>query len=224
VVTPWTIYNLGRFQHPVLLSNNGGSAIAQGNCSITYYGPYTGYYSLGCLPPHPHGDQSVRNSTDLHFGLTYLEHHVGRLPVVLFAREGRTFGFWNPFQQVQLDAQWEGNGPSVLGASYVPTAIWVNRLALFGFWIMLVPAVTGVIVLRRQKNPVYPLLGFFGIVILTVAATYGEPRYRAAVEVPLVLLAAVGINAALVHKRKTSPPGGQNASRRESNLAPTAID
>ena len=45
VVTPWTIYNLGRFQHPVLLSNNFGSAVAQGNCDSTYYGPYTGDYS-----------------------------------------------------------------------------------------------------------------------------------------------------------------------------------
>ena len=208
VVTPWTIYNLGRFQHPVLLSNNFGSAVAQGNCNITYYGPYTGSYSLGCLPAHPHGDQSDRNSEDLHHGLSYLKHHTGRLPVVLFAREGRAFGFWAPFQQVHLDAEWEGNGPLVLGASYVPTAIWVNRLALFGFWLLLVPAVTGVIVLRRRRIPVYPLLGFFGIVVFTAATTYGEPRYRAAVEIPLVLLAAIGISSALSYKRQVPPPSG----------------
>ena len=60
VVTPWTIYNLGRFQHPVLLSNNFGSAVAQGNCNTTYYGPYTGAYSTECLTPVPGKDQSVR--------------------------------------------------------------------------------------------------------------------------------------------------------------------
>ena len=111
VVTPWTIYNLGRFQHPVLLSNNFGSAVAQGNCNSTYYGPNTGDDSPECLTAHhpQSADQSEANSLDLHQGLTYLEHHVGRLPVVLFAREGRAFGFWNPFQHVQLDAQWEGN-------------------------------------------------------------------------------------------------------------------
>jgi 4-amino-4-deoxy-L-arabinose transferase-like glycosyltransferase len=204
VVTPWTVYNLGRFQHPVLLSNNFGSAVAQGNCNITYYGPLTGTYSANCLNEFGPGDQSVVNSRSLHKGLTYLDNHVGRLPVVLLAREGRTFGFWNPFQQVRLDSQWEGTSYSrILGPSYVPTAIWVNRLALIGFWLLLFPAAAGVVVLRRRKVPVYPLLNFFLIVALTVATTYGEPRYRAAVEVPLVLLAAVGISALLTYKRPT---------------------
>ena len=213
VLTPWNIYNLGRFQRPVLLSNNFGSAVAQGNCNVAYYGRLTGAYSITCLTPDTQGDQSVRNSADLHTGLTYLEHHVGRLPEVMFAREGRAFGFWNPFQQVRLDAEWEGAGPLSLGSSYVPTALWVNRLALIGFWLLLVPAAAGVIVLRRRKIPVYPLLAFFVIVALTVAATYGEPRYRAAVEVPLVLLAAIGISAALAYERPASSAAGNGQSR-----------
>ncbi len=223
VVTPWTIYNLGRFDQPVLLSTNFGPAVAQGNCNITYYGPLTGSYWLGCAAFHSDGDKSDQDSADLHQGLAYLEHHVSRLPVVLFAREGRAFGFWNPFQQVHLDAEWEGAGPSILGASYVPTAIWVNRLALFGFWFLLIPAAAGVLVLRRRSIPVYPLLGFFGIVIFTVAATYGEPRYRAAVEIPLVLLAAVGINSVLSYRRRASSDGGHGVARPESSFAPTTI-
>ena len=221
VVTPWTIYNLGRFDHPVLLSNNFGSAVAQGNCAITYYGPLTGSYSLGCLTSHPHGDQTDQNTALLHHGLAYLDHHVTRLPVVVLAREGRAFGFWDPFQQVHLDAQWEGNG--TYGASYVPTAIWVNRLGLFGFWLLLVPAGAGVFALRRRRIPVYPLLGFFAIVVFTAATTYGEPRYRAAVEVPLVVLAAVGISAALSHRRPAASHGDQTAARPESSFASTTI-
>ena len=196
VVTPWTIYNLGRFKHPVLLSNNFGAAVEQGNCDTTYYGPYTGAYSAPCLH-RLSGDQSVENATALHEGLSYLDHHLGRLPVVLFAREGRAFGFWAPFQQVHLDAEWESGITGALGTSYLPTAIWVNRLALFGFWLLVIPAAAGVVVLRRRRIPVYPLLGFFAIVAVTVATTYGETRYRAAVEVPLVLLAAVGLSAGL---------------------------
>ena len=107
VVTPWTIYNLGRFERPVLLSNNFGAAVGQGNCDTTYYGPYTGAYSAPCLHRLSGTDQSVENVTALHEGLSYLDHHLGRLPVVLFAREGRAFGFWAPFQQVHLDAEWE---------------------------------------------------------------------------------------------------------------------
>ncbi len=221
VVTPWTIYNLGRFERPVLLSNNFGAAVAQGNCDTTYYGPYTGDYSPHCLHLVPGQDQSVQNATALHEGLNYLDHHVGRLPVVLFAREGRAFGFWDPFQQVQLDAEWESGITGALGTSYLPTAIWVNRLALFGFWLLVVPAVGGVVVLRRRRIPVYPLLGFFAIVAVTVATTYGETRYRAAVEVPLVLLAAVGLSAGLASMRRARAPRGPEVARADSSLAPT---
>ena len=230
VVTPWTVYNLGRFQHPVLLSNNFGYAVDQGNCDITYYGALTGSYALHCQRPLPNEsgdhDQSVVNSKRLDQGLTYLNQHVGRLPVVLFAREGRAFGFWDPFQQVHLDAQWEGstNGATLVGASYVSTAVWVYRFALFGFWLLIIPAVAGVVVLRRRKVPVYPLLGFFAIVVLTVAVTYGEPRYRAAIEVPLVLLAAVGVSAAVRHKRGTASSGRQGMAQPETNFVATLSD
>ncbi len=133
--------------------------------------------------------------------------------MVLFAREGRAFGFWDPFQQVQLDAEWESGITGALGTSYLPTAIWVNRLALFGFWLLVVPAVGGVVVLRRRRIPVYPLLGFFAIVAVTVATTYGETRYRAAVEVPLVLLAAVGLSAGLAAMRRARAPRGPEVAR-----------
>lgn len=206
VVTPWTIYNLGRFQRPVLLSNNSGSTFDQSNCNITYYGPLTGSYSLGCLAPlsatEARQDQSLQSVDRFHQGMQYLRHHLSRLPVVLVAREGRAFGFWAPFQQVQLDAAWGGGGPAGLGPPYTPVALWVDRMALFGYWLLLIPAAAGVLVLRRRRTPVYPLLGFFGIVIVTVATTYGEPRYRAAVEVPLVLLAAVGLCAASSRVRR----------------------
>ena len=88
----------------------------------------------------------------------------------------------------------------------------MNRLALFGFWLLVIPAAAGVVVLRRRRIPVYPLLGFFAIVAVTVATTYGETRYRAAVEVPLVLLAAVGLSAGLA-----------SVTRADSSLAPTTI-
>ena len=97
----------------------------------------------------------------------------------------------------------------------------MNRLALFGFWLLVIPAVGGVVVLRRRRIPVYPLLGFFAIVAVTVATTYGETRYRAAVEVPLVLLAAVGLSAGLASRRGARSPGGPEVARADSSLAPT---
>lgn len=191
VLAPWTIYNLPRFQHVVLLSNNSGSAIAQGNCEPVYYGPLTGSYEFGCVAFVKSTDESVANPIDFRKGTTYAEHHLSRLPVVLFAREGRSLGFWYPFQQISLDSGWQ------------VTPVWVNQMGLFTYWLLLVPAVAGVVVMRRRRRALYPLLAFVATVVVATATTYGETRLRATAEVPLVLLAAVGIDAGFrcMHRR-----------------------
>ena len=147
VVAPWTIFNLGRFQRPVLLSNGFGAAAATGNCNLTFYGPEIGYGDLRCLPILAKGDQSVQDSEDTHTALTYAKAHLGRLPIVLFAREGRTFGYWNPLQQTAIDAQWMG------------TWIGVTRLGMVSYWLLLVPAVAGGVILRRRRVRHLPLAG-----------------------------------------------------------------
>ena len=171
VLAPWTIYNQGRLHRFVPLSDNFAGAVLQGNCPVTYYGPYTGYYSFGCLLIPQSNDQSIQGNDYLRLGLTYAEHHLSRLPLVLFAREGRAFGYWDPFQGVISDAQWEGTPPSrqdlvtnakaltALGlqpngaTSYVPTATWVGRIALFTYWVLVTPAIIGAIILRRRRIP-----------------------------------------------------------------------
>ncbi len=199
VVAPWTIYNLGRFQHPIFLSTQAGAAVETGNCGVTYHGPLIGFYSLACLrstgPDNKpiSDDESVADGQVLHIGLSYEEHHLGQLPLVVIAREGRTFGYWNPFQQTMLDNAWQTLSP-IFGKS---TSVWVYDLALVSYWVLLVPAIVGGIVLRRRRIPLYPLLAFFATVIVTVSYNFGETRYRAAADVPLVILAAVGIEAGL---------------------------
>ena len=59
MLAPWTIFNLGRFQRPVLLSNGFGAAVAEADCQPAYYGPDIGYGELSCLYPFYEGDQSV---------------------------------------------------------------------------------------------------------------------------------------------------------------------
>jgi 4-amino-4-deoxy-L-arabinose transferase-like glycosyltransferase len=211
VVAPWTIFNLGRFQRPVLLSNGFGAAAAEGNCNIAYYGPETGYGDLRCLPIFVKGDQSVQDSEDAHIALTYAEGHLSRLPVVLVAREGRTFGFWNPFQQADIDAQWMG------------TWVGVARLALISYWALLIPAVIGGVVLRRRRVAIYPLLVFVAIAAVTVLPTIGDPRYRATAEIPLVLLAAVAIDAGLRRGRSAPSRTPRHRQKSEDGPIPTPV-
>jgi 4-amino-4-deoxy-L-arabinose transferase-like glycosyltransferase len=206
VLAPWTIFNLGRFQRPVLLSNGFGPAVATANCQPTYYGPDIGYGELSCLYPFYGGDQSISDGKYLHNGLTYAEDHLSRVPLVVFAREGRTFGFWNPWQQTSIDAQWMGSW------------VGVARLEMISYWLLLVPAAFGAVALRRRRVPLYPLVAFFITVVVAVGTGIGDPRYRAAAEVPLVLLAAVGID------NLARRAGGASRRRGESwaEIEPTA--
>ena len=205
VIAPWTIYNLGRFQKPVFLSTNAGGAAANANCDGTYYGPHIGWWNILCFPKDQPTDPSVATGVYIRYGLTYAEHHLGRLPLVVFAREGRAFGYWNPFQQTYLDNQWQ----RVLPIFGKPTSVWVYDLRLVSYWILLLPAAAGCVVLRRRRIPLYPLLAFFLTVVITVATAYGETRYRAAAEVPFVILAGVGIEAVL--GRNQQPRGDESA-------------
>jgi hypothetical protein len=192
VLVPWTIFNLGRFQRPVLLSNGFGPAVATANCQPAYYGPDIGYGELSCLYPFYGGDQSLSDGKYLHNGLKYAEGHLSRVPLVIFAREGRTFGFWNPFQQTSIDAQWMG------------TWVGVSRLEMISYWLLLVPAGIVAVAFRRRRIPLYPLLAFVVTVVVAVGTGIGDPRYRAAAEVPLVLLAAAGIDN-LIARGRGSP-------------------
>ena len=208
VLAPWTIYNLPRFQHVVLLSTNSGSAVAQGNCDQVYYGPDIGSYAFHCVAfATKTTDETVRSTVLFRKGETYAEHHLSRLPVVLLAREGRSFGFWNPFQQISIDSRWQ------------VTPLWVNRLGLFTYWLLLAPAVAGIVVLHRRGRALYPLLAFVAIVVVATAATYGETRLRAAAEVSLVLLAAVGIDAGL---RSMHRQGGSDGAAVDRAVTPSA--
>jgi 4-amino-4-deoxy-L-arabinose transferase-like glycosyltransferase len=210
VIAPWTIFNLGRFQRPVLLSNGFGPAVAEANCGPAYYGPEIGYGELSCLYPFYQGDQSINDGKYLHNGIQYAEGHISRLPVVIFAREGRAFGFWNPIQQTRIDAEWMGSW------------VGITRIAMISYWLLLLPAVVGLLALRRRRVPLYPLLAFVLAAFVAVAPSIGDPRYRAAAEVPLVLLAATGIDSLISgHRALSLRP--EEPLREVEPMPPTAV-
>jgi hypothetical protein len=123
-----------------------------------------------------------------------MSDHVSRLPVVSLARQGRTWSFFNPLQTAELEAQFaKGLG-------------WVHRAALFFYWALIPLAVAGGVELRRRRVTLLPLIAPFVVTIVAAAATYGQPRLRAGAEVPLVLLAAVGIEHLRTKKRSTNAP------------------
>ena len=45
---PWVVYNLGRFEEPVVLSHGDGNVLSGSNCDATYHGTLLGFHNGFC--------------------------------------------------------------------------------------------------------------------------------------------------------------------------------
>lgn len=210
VIMPWTLFNVGRVNGPVLLSTGSGSAMAQGNCDSVYFGANLGYSDISCLRPlaadaarrgskDPFGDSTFRNEA-----LRYMRKHLSRVPLVLVAREGRAWSLYKPFETAKTQYQFPQH------------PWWPRALDLFYYWSLLPIAVTGGVLLRRRGVSLLPLVAPFVITIVAVALTYGDPRLRAGAEVPLVLLAAVAIERLTRIGSRVSQPDRASSDKKAS--------
>ena len=189
-VAPWLIFNLARFDHAVLFTDNLGGTLAVANCDRAYYGPNTGYWDYTCgsdvLDRNGIGPYEPGGRTDRVFrtdALAYIRAHESRLPVVVAARLGRITGTFRPSQQMHLDIFLEN------------TTDWVAQSGTVSYYLVVALAVAGGLVLRRRRRAVYPLLAPIVVVLVTTALFYAATRFRAAAEPSLCLLAAVGLVA-----------------------------
>jgi 4-amino-4-deoxy-L-arabinose transferase-like glycosyltransferase len=190
VMAPWVAYNMNRFEHPVFLTTSLGATLRVANCPSVYFGPHVGGWDFGCFRGTQFsGDASARDLQGRDGAVRYARLHAGRIPIVVLAREGRAWGVFRPFQQTVLDTV---GGPPAR----------VTRLGLFVYWPLAAAAVAGGVVLRRRRVPLFPLLAFVLTVTIAVALTFGQTRYRAPAEVPIVLLAAAAVDAALPRRRR----------------------
>ena len=190
VVTPWVVYNFARFERPVFLSTGDGGVLLGANCDDVYYGERVGYWSIYCTVdvPMKGRDRSEVSDAQREKAFDYIGDHLGRLPIVVAARVGRTWGLYVPGQSADA-AVGEGrpHGLSLVGAAL--------------FWVLVPFAVVGARRLRR--NPVLvPLLGPFVLVTFVAAAFYGAVRFRVPAEVSLVVLAGVGVDHVLSRTTK----------------------
>jgi 4-amino-4-deoxy-L-arabinose transferase-like glycosyltransferase len=206
-MTPWIVFNMARFDRPVLLSTGLEPTLLGANCDATYYGKSLGYFSPDCLDaagkPKAGTDQSVRNGVYRDIVREYVADHKARVPMVVLARWGRVTGLFRPGQQVEFDDFIEGREP------------WVASLSLLSYYLVAALAVAGVVILRRRRTPVYPLVVLPVIVLFAVAIALGSVRYRASAEGALVVLAAVSIDAGVRawNARRTGADARENRER-----------
>jgi hypothetical protein len=125
-----------------------------------------------------------------HVAVLYAEHHTGRIPVVVLARVGRLWDFYQPVQMADVDVN-EGRPVQA-------------SLAGLGFYYALLPlGIAGIVIYRRRGIRQWFLLVPAGVLTLVAAVVYGSVRFRAPFEVCLVVLAApplVLVGQALGHR------------------------
>ncbi len=184
VVGPWIVYNNVRFDERTTISTNDGIALAGSNCERVYYGGGLGLTSLDppCIDsPHPPGDQSVVAGIYRERAIEYARDHLRRVPVVVAARVGRTWGLYRPADMLTYNL---GEGRER----------WVSALGMWTYYPLLALASVGAVHLaRRRFATVWPLLVPALVVTIGVAVTYGQTRFRAAAEPSIVVLAAVAL-------------------------------
>lgn len=188
LMAPWLIYNnVGRFEHPVGVTVTFGTLIGSSNCRATYSGAGIGGWGGLCadtLPgPWPR-DESKAERKARDAGLEYASNHLDRLPVVVAARLGRSFGFYAPTKSIADDLLLTEAG--VHGVAY---------LAVAQYWLYLALGIAGAVVLFRRRVALLPLLAPVITVATITIVGYGGMRFRFALDVVLPILAAVAIDA-----------------------------
>ena len=168
------------------MSTNDGLALAGSNCDHVYYGTAIGLTFLQppCIDTHPPaGDQSQVSTMYRRRAFDYMSNHEQQLPLVVAARIGRTWSLYRPLDMISFNLA-EGKERFVniaCIATYYPMA----ALALLGGWLLS----------RRRRGMLWPLVVPAVAVTVGVALTYGQTRFRAAAEPPIVLLAAFALVA-----------------------------
>ena len=203
VIVPWVGFNMLRFNEPTLISNGTGSALSAASCDEVYYGLHIGYYA-NCFTgpwPGPEFDESERDTYPRDYARTYIGDHLSRVPIVVAARVGRLWGIFKPGQTTALDWWIEGRGraPSWIG--------------LFAYYLLVPFAIAGVVILRRRRIPILPLVMLAVIATLAAAITFGVTRYRAPVEVAIVVAAAVAVSALVARWRASERATASRVSR-----------
>lgn len=188
VIAPWVGFNLSRFSHPVFISDRFGVTVAAANCDPMWHGPLRGFWSMQCASDAAagvRGDESAVDPVALRRGVRYVGDHIWGLPSIEVARLGRTFGFYKPAQQIDVDSFVEGR-----------PHLWAS-VGLGMFYALAVGAITGSVLLRRRGIPIYPMAAVAADVIVAVLVTYGQTRFRATLEPFLVILTSVAVVTAI---------------------------
>lgn len=193
LLTPWVIRNQIRFGEFVAVSTNSEEVLFYANCEDVYAGESMGFWSFGCqervrqervaegLPPDPAGNEAQRARAWGEMGRRYALDHRDRLPAVAVARVARAWDLRYSDHNV-LALIIEGRP-----RPWATAGLWIYRtVGVLG--------VAGLVVLRRRREMIWPLLSTIAMVTIIAVYAYGHVRFRTAGDLVLILGAAVALD------------------------------
>lgn len=188
VLAPWAVRNLVVMDELVVLTGNSGHTAAATVCDATFDAgsPYLGFVRHECALTGPCAgmdDELAQAACQREEAWRYLREHLDRVPIVLAVRVLRVWELYGYQDDLGYGELWSCSIP-------------VAKAGLVMYGLMLLLAIPGAVALRRRGVPLWPLLAFAVLVSISAAMTFGFSRYRLAAEIPLTVLAGVGIDAA----------------------------
>jgi 4-amino-4-deoxy-L-arabinose transferase-like glycosyltransferase len=194
VLAPWTIRNYSVFHRFTLISHNDSTVLAGANCSRTYHGIDLGSWRFDCISQRTTFQEGKQAAIWRREGIDYATSHAGRWPAVVPVRVLRTWDFWQPHRQVDLA---EGR------------ARWAETAGVIAYFLLLPLVVAGAVLLwRRDRGAASILLAPALLVTFSSAVGYGNPRFRHAFEMSIVVLASTAIVAFAERRRRRRSAAG----------------
>ncbi|HEX7132659.1 MAG TPA: glycosyltransferase family 39 protein [Iamia sp.] len=197
VVAPWTLWNMSEFEDPVLVSTNDGLTLLGANCPRTYDTHTIGSWSVQCAYDFNQAERTEERGLDASqvsklqrdAAIDYIREHPRRIPKVVYARLGRTFGFYAVDQQVYIN-QGEGRPE------------WASWAGYITFWALVPVSIAGAVALRRRRADLLPAVASLVTVVIVSATFYGISRFRLPLDIMTCVLAGAAV-AALVERLRT---------------------
>ncbi len=223
VVLPWAVRNeraVGAFTVSTL---SPSSVLAGANCDETYAGPGLGSWSYPCVARAiPGGTPREVEVADAQqrAAVDHVRDHLGRLPVVLAARQARVWAFWDPRDLARRDADESRRYGWQLASRPLDAALAVAGLAGL---VRLVTTIRRHPAARTGRSgrsgrsgrwrvpPDLVLLVPILLVAVTASVSYGNPRFNAIAHPVLAVGLAVLVERLIAGRRPSPPPSPSGA-------------
>lgn len=182
---PWNLWINSQFEERVFMTSASGSVLSASACDEHFYGdPLASFiYCAVDVEITDDLDESQRDALVRDAALDYIGDNAGRLPVVAAVRVGRMWDVYGPSENLDQDIGVEDRGDRP------------SRAGLAIYYALAPFALVGLVALARRREQVWPYISIALMVSVTAASTFGLTRYRVPVDVAMIALAAVGIDA-----------------------------